>query len=129
MPFWTFGTIAEEPEVRLVHWRVLEASYVDPDMAATRHFVGADAADRTGRVSSSIQELDAVALRGVTQSGRAYGLLGESRYDSEAEYVWNKWCRINNVATWVDVTKDAFTNPCDAMAVREIKPSATREAP
>lgn len=126
MPFWTFGTIEDEPDVRLVHWRVLEASYVDPDMAATRHFVGADAADRTGRVSSSIQELDAVALRGVTQSGRAYVLLGESRYDHEAEYVWNKWCRINNVATWVDVTKDAFAATDDETVIQKSMPTTTR---
>ena len=127
MPFWTFGTIEEEPEVRLVHWRVLEASYVDHDLSPTRHFVGAVVADRTGRVSSAIEHLDAEARRGLTQSGRAYGLLGEPGYDSAAEYVWSKWCRINGVAAWVDVTEDAFAADNAEMTVRDIKPSTRRD--
>ena len=118
MPVWTFGTIEAEPEVRLVDWRVLEASYVDQDLPPTRHFVGADATDRTGRVSSAIQELDAGARRGLSLSGRAYGLLREPSHSSEGEYVWNMWCRINGVATWVDVTKDAFPVRDDQKAIQ-----------
>lgn len=117
MPLWTFGTIEEEPAVRLVHWRVLEASYVDQDMPATRHFVGADANDRTGRVSSAIQEVDLGTRRGLSLKGRAYGLLREPSHNSEAEYVWNLWCRINGVATWVDVTKDVFPVSDDKDAI------------
>ena len=121
MPFWTFGTIEEEPEVRLVHWRVLEASYVDQDLPPTRHFLGAVVADRTGRVSSAIEQFDPGARRGLTQSGRGYGLFGEPSYDSAAEYVWNMWCRINGVASWIDVTRDAFAADDAETTARDIK--------
>lgn len=112
MPFWTFGSIEEEPQVRLVRWRVLEASYSDKDVPLTRHLVGADAAGGTGRVSSAIQQIDVGARMCLTRSGRAYALLGESHYDSDAEYVWNRWCSLNDVATSTDVTEISIPSRC-----------------
>ena len=127
MPFWTFGSIEQEPQVQLVRWRVLEASYVDKAAPLTRHLVGANAASGTGRVSSAIQQIDAGARMCLTRSGRAYGLLGESSYDSAADYVWAMWCRINGVVSWVDVTEDAFAADNAEMTVRDIKPSTRRD--
>lgn len=121
MPFWTFGSIEQEPQVRLVRWRVLEASYVDKAVPLTRHLVGANAASGTGRVSSAIQQIDAGARRCLTRSGRAYGLVGDSRHDSEAEYVWKMWCSLNDVATWTDVTEASIPARDDATAVSDIK--------
>ena len=129
MPFWTFGSVEEQPQVRLVRWRVLEASYSDRDLPLTRHLVGADATNGTGRVSSAIQQIDAGARRCLTRSGRAYGLLGESRYDNEAEYVWSMWCSLNDVVTWTDVTEVSIPTCDDDAAVPGIKPVASREAP
>ena len=121
MPFWTFGSVEEEPQVRLVRWRVLEARYSDRDVPLTRHLVGADATNGTGRVSSAIQQIDAGARRCLTRSGRAYGLVGDSRYDSDAEYVWDMWCGLNGVVTWTDVTEASIPARDDATAVSEIK--------
>lgn len=127
MPVWTFGTIEEEPEVRLVQWRVLEASYVDESLLPTRHFVGACALGGAGRVSSAIEQLDAMAHRGLTQSGRAYELMGEPNHDSEAEYVWNMWCRVNGVASWIDVTRHAFAASSCETTDAKVKPSIRRD--
>ena len=121
MPFWTFRTIEEELEVSLVHWRLLEASFFDQDLQRTRHFVGTAVAERTGRVSSAIEQFDPGARQGLTQSGRAYGLFGEPSYDSAAEHVWNMWCRINGVANWIDVTRDAFAADDAETTARDIK--------
>ncbi|WP_235590033.1 hypothetical protein [Burkholderia cenocepacia] len=76
--------------------------------AGTRHFVGRDPRDYSGRVSSAIQEFDVVALVGRTRSGRVYKLCGPSGFDSNAEYVWNRWCHINRVQSSEDVTKAAL---------------------
>ena len=56
--------------MRLVRWRILEATFGAEGELPTRHFVGADARDETGRVSSSILELDVVTRRGLSLSGR-----------------------------------------------------------
>ena len=121
MPFWTFGSVEQEPRVRLVRWRVLEARYSDRDVPMTRHLVGADATNETGRVSSAIQQIDPGARRCLTRSGRAYGLVGDSRHDSEAEYVWSMWCGLNDVVTWTDITEASIPARDDATAVSEIK--------
>ena len=127
MPVWTFGTVEADPEVRLVRWRVLGASYIDGALPPTRHFVGACASGGAGRVSFALETLDAGARRGLTHSGRAYELIGVPNRDSGAEQLWNMWCRINGVNTWVDVTRRAFVTfdgePTDA----EVKPSIKRD--
>lgn len=122
MPLWTFGSVEDEPQVQLVHWRVLEATYADAGEPSTRHFVGADAIDKTGRVGSAIQSIDLASRKGVTRSGRVYELVGAPGRDAEGEYVWGRWCRINLVATWVDVTAEVVQerkdkNCCDVGSV------------
>jgi hypothetical protein len=99
MPIWTIASVTTEPQVTLSRWRILETE------EGTRHFVGADARDFTGRVSSAIVVFDPPALRGQTISGRIYQLIGEPSWSSDADYVWSLWCRVNNVPSHNDVTK------------------------
>nr|WP_232440330.1 hypothetical protein [Burkholderia ubonensis] len=99
MPIWTLASVTAEPEVVLSGWRILETA------EATRHFVGADARDSTGRVSSEVVTFDRLTLRGQTRSGRVYQLIGQPGWSSNAEYVWRCWCKVNSVASYADVTR------------------------
>ena len=106
MPLWTFGTVQAEPHVRLTDWRVLEATYVDAAEPRTRHFVGSDARDGTGRVSSAIASLDVSKVLGITRSGRVYELLGHSCGHCNADYVWQAYCDINGISSATDVSAE-----------------------
>ena len=123
MPLWTFGTVESEPQVRLSDWRVLEVTYLDGANPRTRHFVGCDHYDGSGRVSSAIASFDVVRRRGNTRRGRVYELVGRSGSSSNAEYVWGLWCRINAVATVTDVTAELFASVVEkAPEVTAVKP-------
>ncbi|AQT53755.1 TPA: hypothetical protein U2L33_006164 [Burkholderia cenocepacia] len=98
MPIWTLPSADEAPDVTLSSWRIFEID------AGTRHFVGADVLDFTGRVSSAITVFDRVSLRGQTQSGRVYQLVGRDGWSLDAEYVWKRWCALNEVKSYSDVT-------------------------
>lgn len=98
MPIWTLPSADEAPDVTLSSWRIFEID------AGTRHFVGADVVDFTGRVSSAITVFDRVALRGQTLSGRVYQLVGRDGWSLDAEYVWKRWCTLNDVKSYSDVT-------------------------
>lgn len=99
MPVWNIGTVADEPTVSLLQWRILETE------DGSRHFVGADERDLTGRVSTAIVLLDRATLRGETESGRIYQLVGGSGRSNNADYVWHRWCKVNNVKAYADVTQ------------------------
>jgi hypothetical protein len=111
MQVWTFGTVESEPQVRLSEWRVLEAGYVDRETPRSRHFVGCDSRDGTGRVSSAITSLDVLKRRGSTRRGRIYELVGRSGSSSNAEYVWDMFCRINGVTSTTDVSQELLDGP------------------
>jgi len=91
MAIWTTRPVDEIPELELIDWDVREL----PD--GDRHFVGWNITEREGRVSSKIVTFDPHNMTGVTNSGRIYKLLRKPGYNSDAEYVWRSWCRINNV--------------------------------
>jgi hypothetical protein len=99
MPIWSLPPVSSEPCIRLLEWRIFEILPQE-----TRHFVGLNASDRTGRVSSALETFDSEASQGTTQSGRIYALVGESGYADDAQYVWDRWCSINGVEECVDVT-------------------------
>ena len=123
MPLWTFGTVESEPQVRLSDWTVLEVTYLDDAISRTRHLVGCDHYDGSGRVSSAIASFDALRRRASTKRGRVYELVGRSGSSSNAEYVWGLWCRINGVATFTDVTAELFSIVIEkAPEVAAVKP-------
>ena len=110
MPLWTFGTVESEPQVRLSDLTVREVTYLDVAISRTRHLVGCDHYDGSGRVSSAIASFDVLRRRASTRRGRVYELLGRSGSSANAEYVWGLWCRINGVATFTDVTAELFSS-------------------
>ncbi|MBC8745337.1 MULTISPECIES: hypothetical protein [Paraburkholderia] len=98
MALWSIACVAAEPEVSIARWRVLEIN------EGTRHFVGVDERDLSGRVSSSIVAFDHENLRGQTLSGRVYQLVGNPGRSGNADYVWQRWCEVNEVKSFSDVT-------------------------
>jgi hypothetical protein len=111
MPIWSVGSIEDEPQVEIISWRIMQTE------AGTRHFVGCDPRDRSGRVSSAIQQFDPVARVGRTRSGRVYQLRGDSGYNGNAEYVWGRWCQINHVVTSEDVSERVLSETLPAKSV------------
>lgn len=110
MPIWTVRSVEGQPSVDLVLWKIFE---VDGD---TRHFVGADTSDFSGRVSSAVVEFDVSTMRGVTQSGRIYELQGNPGDSEQADYVWNKWCTEFGVSTFHNVTQAVVDDARRALA-------------
>ena len=98
MPLWKTRPVDEEPVIRLERWRILRTE------AGSEHFVGFHSDGRYGRVSSDIEQLDPQARRGVTSTGRIYVLDGPSAWDAQAEYVWERWCGVNRILAYQDVT-------------------------
>ena len=126
MSVWKIGAIENEPQVRLARWRVLEASYFAAGALPTRHLVGCLAGDGTGRVCSAIQSIDLATMRGVTRSGRVYELVGAPGWDSEGEYVWDVWCRINKVAASTDVTAEVIPGMTAETAATKLRLRRTK---
>jgi hypothetical protein len=98
MTVWSIGSVDSEPEVSIARWKVIEID------AGTRHFVGLDERDLTGRVSSAIVAFDHETLRGKTLSGRVYQLVGSPGTSDNADYVWQRWCEVNEVRSFSDVS-------------------------
>ena len=100
MPVWKPESIEHEPEVSLRNWVIYE-------IEGTRHFVGYNIREGSGRVSSPIVKFDKEKMIGVTRSGRVYRLIGESNYSADAHYTWYRWCNLNgfdhNSATRIDI--------------------------
>jgi hypothetical protein len=88
---WNGAPVADEPEIRLIHWSIKR------DTQGNRYFVGLRSDDFTGRVSTALVEFDQATRRGRTRSGRVYELLGPSGVASDAEYVWDAYKRVNSI--------------------------------
>jgi hypothetical protein len=71
----------------------------------SRHFVGVDMFDSSGRVSSPIVTFDPVTMEGTTHTGRIYELIGPKGSSLTADYVWSRWCEIYEVSSYTDVTE------------------------
>ena len=101
MAVWVASPVAAVPVVRLGRWRVYEAADT-----GHHHFAGRNLDKNTGRVSTAIREYDAAKRQGLTESGRVYELTGApaAESDADAEYVWQAWCALNRVSSYVDVT-------------------------
>lgn len=99
MPIWRPLPVSELPRVLLSQWRVLETD------DGSRHFVGVDMFDRSGRVSSPIVSFDPVKMQGTTHTGRIYELVAGKGSSLMAEYVWARWCELYEVTSYIDVTE------------------------
>jgi hypothetical protein len=103
MPMWSVASVSAEPELSLSNWQILETQH------GSRHFVGSDSRDDTGRVSTAIQQFDPIALRGVTLSGRIYRLVGPRGRSEHGQYIWERWCKVNGITSFTDVTTELLS--------------------
>src|SRR5215469_503973 len=98
MSIYLSAGVDDVPQIYLECWSIRQTGTGD------RHFVGFNIANRDGKVSSRIIELDCTRRVGVTASGRRYRLLGRAGYNSDAEYVWNWYVKNHHIESWEDVT-------------------------
>ncbi|WP_175701382.1 hypothetical protein [Burkholderia ambifaria] len=107
MPIWKPRPASELPKIPLSRWCIFETEN------GSRHFVGVDMFDSSGRVSSPIVTFDPVNLQGVTQSGRIYELVGKKGWSLDGEYIWKRWCELNEVTSYTDVTEHLLNGAGD----------------
>lgn len=101
MGLWKPLSVQEEPVTEITSWLILRATF--GENSTSDHVVGWAG---EGRASSAIKEkrLDEGVV--VTTSGRQYKLVGPSRSDPDALYVWRRWCEINSVLDFVDASDE-----------------------
>ena len=97
---WSASSLTEVPEIELTRWQVMQLPHGD------RHFVGWNATEREGRVSSKIVEFDAPMRRGRTFSGRVYQLRGPPGHDGDGGYTWGRWMKANAVGGCTDASAE-----------------------
>lgn len=98
--YWKAAPVEVEPQKWLEAWQVVKV--VKSDGFEDRfglHFVGRNCREFNGAVSSKIEQFDPKTLRGITNSGRVYQLVGLPGYCDDAQYVLDCWCNANRVET------------------------------
>ncbi|MGF6859132.1 hypothetical protein [Paraburkholderia sp. CI3] len=110
MTVWNVASIDDRPELELVRWRIMRTNLGD------MHFVGCETLGHNGRVSSTITDFDPAVARGFTRSGRVYLLSGPSGFYPAAQYVWTRWCEVNKVSAFVDISLDAVPKSRDRIS-------------
>lgn len=97
---WSVAPVELEPEKWLEAWQVVRVTRSNG--FADRfglHFIGRNCSDFNGAVSSKIEQFDPKTLRGITNSGRVYQLVGLPGYCDDAQYVLDCWSQGNHVET------------------------------
>lgn len=74
------------------------------------HLVGWNVTHREGYTSSKVIAFDRSTGVVVTRSGRRVQLTGNPGASSDAEYVWRRWCSLNEVDDWTDQTRAILTH-------------------
>lgn len=104
---WSTPSVSAQPVVILQRWRVLEVE--NQQGQVQRHFVGYNAQDWEGRVSTAIQQFDPVSGQGITRSGRTYQLMGKPGYDSDGAWVWVHWSKAQGLTNERDVSREFWS--------------------
>lgn len=99
MPIGTPSLASELPRIPLSRWRIFQTR------DGSRHFVGVDMFDSSGRVSSPIVTFDPVTMEGTLQTGRVYELVGAKGSSLNVDYVWVRWCELYEVTSYTDVNE------------------------
>ncbi len=95
---WGSAPVEAEPEKWLEAWQVFKVVKANGfEDRFGLHFAGRNCREFNGAVSSKIKTFDPVTMRGVTNSGRVYQLLGLPGFCDDAQYVLDNWCGINQV--------------------------------
>lgn len=97
---WSAASVEAEPEKWLESWQVFKVT----DCVANHelygfHFFGRNMREFAGAVSSKIVSFDPISMRGITNSGRVYQLVGPPGYCDDAQYVLDNWKHFNQVIT------------------------------
>jgi hypothetical protein len=95
--------VSEEPITRVSAWSILRAFRIDG--STTEHICGTSVSGEA-RVSSAVQIFDISQMCGISNSGRRYVLYGLPGLDHTSSSTWRKWCEINKITAYVDVTDD-----------------------
>lgn len=112
MPVWESPSVADEPEVSISHWQILEIS------TGQRFFVGHDVRYNVGRVSTPVCNFDPVSLRGETQSGRRYQMFGAPCHDLDGQWLWGLCCRARGYDSFKDVAASLLVGLSTGSQVR-----------
>lgn len=99
MSVWRTNPVQKEPIIELHQWRVVEAD-------GMRHFVGYSYQGQEGRVSSPITMYNSRVRQGTTRSGRIYQLIGSAGAHDDADYVFERWIRLNGIKNTKDVSNE-----------------------
>lgn len=97
---------SNETQVEMYSWSVKQVQCKRLN-SSTRHLVGL--VNGIGRVCSPIQNFDKSTMKVKSRSGKIYVLCGDAGTDSDAEYTFDMWCRMNGIDDVVDVT-DEYCN-------------------
>lgn len=89
--------VSVESCIPMSNWSIRQVKGIKEGEETTDHLVGFNNNSYNGRVSSAIISFDPIKAICITQSGRAYHLLGDPGYSSDGEYVWGRWVDINGV--------------------------------
>jgi len=92
-------SVQDQTQTILNHWKLIKVRGRDGNFS--RHLSGL--ADGEGRASTDIVSLDILQLRATTKSGRIYLLECPGR-DSDADWVFANWLRINRCTLHSDQT-------------------------
>ncbi|ANQ83099.1 hypothetical protein dqs_0016 [Azoarcus olearius] len=102
---WPVESVARRPQILLSQWRMYEVSFENSDEVSC-HLVGRPDEQPSGRVSSPIVSIDPATRCCVSQSGRAYFVVGTPGSCSDARYVWHAWKTLCLVKTERDLSMD-----------------------
>ena len=95
---WAQPNVEEVPEQILDSWLIVKVvKAIAHEEVFGFHLVGRDVNERNGAVSSKLINFDPRMMRGKTNSGRVYQLIGRPGTDADAAYVLSNWCQINQV--------------------------------
>lgn len=92
-------SVQDQPQTILNHWKLIKVRGRDGKFS--RHFSGR--VDGEGRASTDIVSLDILQMRATTKSGRIY-ILECPGCDSDADWVFANWLRINGCTIHSDQT-------------------------
>lgn len=101
------SSVEVRPSVELIQWRIMRIS------SGACHLVGCETLGFSGRVSSAITFADLQTADVRTRSGRRYVLSGPPGFHPAADYVWTRWCALNKVRDFVEITYDCLESCLD----------------
>lgn len=100
---WRPSSVATEPVTSLHSWAIMKVR-MKGEPKDTYHLVGHTGYE--GRVCSALTAFNPETMTGITSSGRQYILSGSRGKDRDAEYVWGKFKKINEVETEEEVSPE-----------------------